>query len=102
MNSQRDSGVFRPPISIFNIPPSPTAGFDRPPANSPRMPVRGKVLRSSARAWTAVALYRFEDGPATHDGVALRPGLRMFGAIKIMSKIKIKKSTRRHAIEFRE
>ena len=64
-----------------------------PLSKPPMMPVSPETHRNSARAWTAVALYRFDDGLATHDGVALRVGLRTFEGIKIMSKIKIKKST---------
>jgi hypothetical protein len=47
----------------------------------------------SARAWSAVVLYRFDNERSKYDGFALRLGLQTFDGIKIMSKIKIKKST---------
>jgi hypothetical protein len=46
----------------------------------------------SARAWSAVVLYRFEDGRSNFDELTLRLGLRTFERIKIKIKIKIMKS----------
>ena len=66
-------------------PPPPAVHLAHAPAKSPTMLVRPERLRDSARAWTAVALYRFGDGPATYDGVAYRAGLRTFEGTKIMS-----------------